>query len=851
MRNKRLLWLGLACAALAFPSGSAAQDTFDFDTQRGEKQEFNKVPGHKVDHKGLVINPTPQSLERPNTGVLNISGGFKVKDKQKAFSAKDLGFIAQSPTGLEVEIDFGPKVAAKNKVKPVSGAYALSIGTKKIKINAFDERGAFYALQTLRQVLDSPMAKAEGGLPMMEINDYPALPYRGVVEGFYGTPWSHQVRKDIINYLGRNKMNNYVYGPKDDPYHSSPNWRLPYPPQDAANIADLVKTANENRLDFYWAIHPGKDIRWNKEDYDSLVSKFNMMYDLGVRSFALFFDDISGKGTDSHMQTKLLNDLTRDFVDVKGDVNNLFICPTDYSQLWAGPGENHQLAVYGRELNPKAEVFWTGAAVCSDLTPETLEFIDTRIKRPALYWWNYPVTDYARNYLLQGPVYGLDTSLTNAQVAGIESNPMEHGEASMLAFYGVGDWAWNPAAYNAIDNWERALVDRLPDAAAAYRTFAINSADTETGYRRDESWETTTFPFNKYTPEQFDALKKELTAAAAAEKQILASTSNPALVNEIKPWVAQLTKVANRGLGALDLIKIFESGDNAKFWKAYLANLMTEQDRKDFEAHKVGTMKLQPFYEKAMDDMVLAFFNRMSGQVPNVPRAIGSYPNLRTTLSKLMLDNDTTTYWTSSASQSAGDWVGVDLGKVVPVEEVLIHQGRNSTDDVDYFDNVALEVSVDGRNWTALTDALPRTYILNWQGDPVDARFVRIARRDSKKSNWTSVRSFRVNPVTAKRVGLNINSTDPEAALLAFDGNPMTSYRSAGETSFDKAKGATQAVLMLGEITTPVQLVEYDHAGKETARTAIANPYTTVDLNRRTSRMALTGNVDMFEIVQK
>ena len=176
MRNKRLLWLGLACAALAFPSGSAAQDTFDFDTQRGEKQEFNKVPGHKVDHKGLVINPTPQSLERPNTGVLNISGGFKVKDKQKAFSAKDLGFMAQSPTGLEVEIDFGPKVAAKNKVKPVSGAYALSIGTKKIKINAFDERGAFYALQTLRQVLDSPMAKAEGGLPMMEINDYPAPP---------------------------------------------------------------------------------------------------------------------------------------------------------------------------------------------------------------------------------------------------------------------------------------------------------------------------------------------------------------------------------------------------------------------------------------------------------------------------------------------------------------------------------------------------------------------------------------------------------------------------------------------------------------------------------------------------
>ena len=98
MKKTALLCLGIA-AAMAMPASLAAQDTFDFDTQRGEKQEFNKVPGHKVDHKGLVINPTPQSLERPNTGVLNTSGGFKVKDKQKAFSAKDLGFMAPEPRG--------------------------------------------------------------------------------------------------------------------------------------------------------------------------------------------------------------------------------------------------------------------------------------------------------------------------------------------------------------------------------------------------------------------------------------------------------------------------------------------------------------------------------------------------------------------------------------------------------------------------------------------------------------------------------------------------------------------------------------------------------------------------------
>lgn len=36
-------------------------------------------------------------------------------------------------------------------------------------------------------------------------------------------------------------MNTYIYGPKDDPYHSSPNWRKPYPEKEAAQIKDLVE----------------------------------------------------------------------------------------------------------------------------------------------------------------------------------------------------------------------------------------------------------------------------------------------------------------------------------------------------------------------------------------------------------------------------------------------------------------------------------------------------------------------------------------------------------------------------------------------------------------------------------
>ena len=134
-------------------------------------------------------------------------------------------------------------------------------------------------------------------LPEITVKDYPAVRYRGVVEGFYGTPWSHEARLRQLRFYGENKMNTYIYGPKNDPYHSCPGWRKPYPEKESAQIRELVKVAAENEVNFVWAIHPGQDIKWNDEDRRLLIAKLESMYNLGVRSFAVFFDDISGEGT--------------------------------------------------------------------------------------------------------------------------------------------------------------------------------------------------------------------------------------------------------------------------------------------------------------------------------------------------------------------------------------------------------------------------------------------------------------------------------------------------------------------------------------------------------------------------
>ncbi|MGC9321147.1 MAG: beta-N-acetylglucosaminidase domain-containing protein [Kosmotogaceae bacterium] len=50
---------------------------------------------------------------------------------------------------------------------------------------------------------------------------------RGVVEGFYGTPWPMEKRREIIKFLGEHGYNLYIYAPKDDQLHRK-RWRDMY-----------------------------------------------------------------------------------------------------------------------------------------------------------------------------------------------------------------------------------------------------------------------------------------------------------------------------------------------------------------------------------------------------------------------------------------------------------------------------------------------------------------------------------------------------------------------------------------------------------------------------------------------
>ena len=451
----------------------------------------------------------------------------------------------------------GDKAVSKVKKQVPTGeeAYYLHIDRGGATIAAHTDRGLYYGVQTLLGIM------SQGKLEACTITDWPDVKHRGVVEGFYGTPWSHEHRLRQLDFYGRHKMNVYIYGPKDDPYHRD-HWREPYPDTEAARIRELVDRAKARGVHFYWAIHPGIDIKWTDADRDALVAKLEKMYDLGVRAFAVFFDDIWGEGTKADKQAALLNYVDDNFIAKKHDVAPLIMCPTEYNRSWASDKGGY-LRTLGTEMNKDVEIMWTGNTVVHCIDKESMQWINQRIDRKGYIWWNFPVSDYVRDHILLGPTYGNGLDIAS-DISGFVSNPMQHAEASKIALYGVADYTWNMRAYDYQKDWEAALAEILPNEKEALRTFALyNKAlgPNGHGFAREEGDELKDLAAKALTLDD-NALKEIGTKCrqlAIAADILLADKTNPWLIKELKPWLLQGKNVAAYGEA---VVAMATQGDN-------------------------------------------------------------------------------------------------------------------------------------------------------------------------------------------------------------------------------------------------------------------------------------------------
>ena len=703
--------------------------------------------------QSVNINPTPQFIS-PITEYISTPEKVDIIGKPTSttliMELGDLLFdVETGKKGYTIYIgergDKSIKKFAKHIPNKPEGYY-LSIENNQIVIAGHDERGTYYGVQTLKQLLaQSDM------LPIVTITDYPDVVARGVVEGFYGTPWTFEDRLSQLKFYGDNKLNTYIYGPKDDPYHSAPNWRVPYPANEAKAIEQLVDVAIKNHVDFVWAIHPGQDIKWNDEDRDLLMAKFETMYQLGVRAFAVFFDDISGEGVNADKQAELMNYLDNNFIQPKQDMLPLILCPTEYNKSWSNISKGY-LPTLGSKLNPSIHVMWTGDRVIADIEVQGLQWINQHIERKAYVWWNFPVSDYVRDHLLMGPAYGLDTEAADL-MSGVMTNPMEFAEASKVAIYSVANYAWNVKNYDPMQTWENALQHVMPHNYEAFRTFSIHNADLGPnghGYRRDESWEFKETAQNylqsvkegKPNSNSTWAVQQEFMKIKMAAKALQHSKDNGPLVAEMTPWLLQFALLGESGLAATYLQTALMADDKITFNKLYnhiklvkeemyhISNTMNQNPYQP--GVKTGSLVVEPLIDSVLTVVSQQYSAQYGEQLPSLANYTPHlmYSNVEQTA------NLPIRYLRKLISISpllevlkipANGYFGLQLVPAQPIASTKINIG------LDQFpDWAAVQVSEDGENWVTYEGSFNQHK--NWVGGKLDGnyRYIRLINTSSE-----------------------------------------------------------------------------------------------------------------------
>ena len=625
----------------------------------------------------------------------------------------------------------------------VEGGYAVLINQGKLAIYANDETGLFYARQSISQLQENgePTAHTDPTagksleemvklkpLPDAEIVDWPDLPFRGVVEGYYGAPWSHEARLSQFRFYGRNKMNTYIYGPKDDSYHHGGGCYQPYPEESAAQIAALVRAAKENHVKFVWAIHPANTVRWDQEEgreqLEGLLRKLELMYDLGIRNFGLFVDDASGEISKVERQVQLANFILDNFVRKHPDVQqNLLFCPTGYNKSWTNA---ETLSYIGEHLKQDIDMMWTGNTVVHDIKLGSVDeggqmWVNNLIKRPTFIWWNWPCNDFKRSRLCMGRAYGLDTAPEmRDHMRGLVANPMEYAETSKIGLFGVADYTWNITAYSPDKSWRAGIRRLFPRSAESMQVFCdhnSNPSPNNHGFARDESREVAEdvklyladLADRKPSHDRTVMLERLFRSVAAAGKVLGEADDVAPMRAEVEPWIRKFGMLGQAGSMLMKVILEEKTSDNpaelfAHFLKAANALAsMGEVARDEWSKNgitpvkhvEVGAAFLTPVVKAAFEYLNARMYAYVSQRkLPLLADFICS-PDLDKTGVEGALDSDKNSAWDIKRPLKRGEWFGVDFGSPVWVNNVSAQLECGASGTL----LTQMEVSDDGQNW--------------------------------------------------------------------------------------------------------------------------------------------------------
>jgi hypothetical protein len=223
-------------------------------------------------------------------------------------------------------------------------------------------------------------------------------PALGIIEGFYGKPWSWEARAETIAFLVPHGYRFYFYAPKADPFLRE-RWQEDHPHETAAQFRLLAAKCREIGVRFGVGLSPFEVYRdFGRSAKEALARKLSFFADIGIDDVAILFDDMKGDTPDlAARQVEIVH-----WIAACSLAKNLVVCPTYYSDdplldRFFGSRPENYLEEYGARLDPKIEIFWTGEEVCSrEFSSGHLERVTAMLRRKPFLWDNYPVNDGKR-----------------------------------------------------------------------------------------------------------------------------------------------------------------------------------------------------------------------------------------------------------------------------------------------------------------------------------------------------------------------------------------------------------------------------------------------------------------------
>jgi hypothetical protein len=217
----------------------------------------------------------------------------------------------------------------------------------------------------------------------------------GVIEGYFGRPWSHADRKHVMTRLRDIGYSWFHYAPKADAFLRR-RWREPHPADALAELVELSRHCRGLGMRFGVGLSPYELYRdFSGPGTADFIAKVRALDDIGIDELAILFDDT--RGDVPELAAREADIVHTALAHTRA--SRVLMCPTYYSDdrmldVVFGQRPKGYLDELGRRLDPCVGVYWTGEEICArEHSVAHLARVAESLGRKPTLWDNYPVND--------------------------------------------------------------------------------------------------------------------------------------------------------------------------------------------------------------------------------------------------------------------------------------------------------------------------------------------------------------------------------------------------------------------------------------------------------------------------